>query len=55
MKKYQLLELIAGLFQSKSEIRSTSISYRRENGDKSASMIVITKDEDVFEVKVRRI
>jgi len=56
MKKYRLLELIAELFQNKNEIRSTSISYRHEEtGDKSASMIIITKDEDVFEVKVRKI
>lgn len=54
MGKYQLLELIAGLFQNRKEIKSTSIDYKRTE-NKSGSMIVITKDEEVFEVRVRRL
>jgi len=54
MKKFQLLELIAEIFQKQDEIRSTSIDYKRTE-NKSGSMIVITKDEEVFEVRVRRI
>lgn len=50
MKKYQLLELL----QDRKEIRDTHIDYvLAEN--KSGSMTVITKDEDLFEVKIRRI
>jgi len=53
MKKYQLLELISELLQDRKEIKSTSISYKRTE-DKFSSMIIIAKDENVFEVKIRR-
>ena len=53
MGKYQLLELISELFQDQKKIKSTSIDYKSTE-DRSGSMIVITKDEDAFEIKIRR-
>lgn len=53
MKRYQLLELISELLQDQKEIRDTHIDYILAE-DKSSSMIIITKDKDLFEVKVRR-
>ena len=54
MKKYQLVELISELLQDQKEIKATHIDYKLTE-DRSSSMTVITKDEDLFEVRVRRI